>query len=259
MAKAIYDGTLTQGDIDPEMTTLVAKHLHEAVLKGYGLTSPRIGGNEGGIAYNTPDHEMLANLQKNVYSFSAAKNYQELKSLTLALTGDDGKLRKFKDFSNVAKQIDKQYNVTWLQTEYNTAIGSGQMAGRWVEFEKNKDIMPLLRYQTSGDARVRNEHRALDNITRPVDDDFWDKYYPPNGWGCRCDVVQLPNGTETPADKLNHPEVPPMWSVNLAKRGLAFPPNHQYFNGVPEVIIEKGKDLIDDYININKRIKIILK
>jgi hypothetical protein len=60
-------------------------------------------------------------------------------------------------------------------------------------------------------------------------------------------VVQLPNGTETPTDKLNHPEVPTMWSVNLAKRGLAFPPNHQYFNGVPEKVIEKGKGLIDDY------------
>jgi SPP1 gp7 family putative phage head morphogenesis protein len=240
MAKAIYEGTLTEGDIDPDMVNLVGKHLTQAVVNGYGKDFPD-------VAYGTPDHEMLANLQKNVYSFSAAKNYQELKSLTMAITDDNGKVRKFSEFSRIAQQIDKQYNVTWLQTEYNTAIGSGQMAGRWVEFEKNKDIMPLLRYQTSGDARVRTEHRLLDNITRPMDDEFWDKYYPPNGWGCRCDVLQIPSGAETPADKLNHPEVPPMWSVNLAKRGLAFPPNHQYFNGVPEVIIEKGKGLIDDY------------
>lgn len=242
MAQDIYDGTLTAGQIDPQMTKLVAEYLHEAVLKGYTNTRPL---SEVEVAYNTPDTEMIANLQKNVYQFAAAKNYQQLKDLTLALTDDNGKVRKFKEFSNVARQLNDQYNINWLQTEYNTAIGSGQMAGRWVEFEANKDAMPLLRYQTAGDARVRTDHRLLDNITRPVDDDFWDKYYPPNGWGCRCDVVQLPSGTETPADKLYHPEVPQMWSVNLAKRGLAFPPGHPFYKGVPGEIIEKGKGLIE--------------
>jgi hypothetical protein len=28
--------------------------------------------------WNTPDHKMISHLTQNVYSFSAAKNYQEL-------------------------------------------------------------------------------------------------------------------------------------------------------------------------------------
>ena len=31
-------------------------------------------------------------------------------------------------------------------------------------------------------------------------DTFWDEYYPPNGWNCRCTAVQVRKGkyTETP-------------------------------------------------------------
>jgi hypothetical protein len=45
---------------------------------------------------------MLANLQTDVYHFSAAKNYQQLKSLTGALVDDDGKVRSFSDFKKAA-------------------------------------------------------------------------------------------------------------------------------------------------------------
>jgi hypothetical protein len=30
----------------------------------------------------------------------------------------------------------------------------------------------------------------MDGIIKPVDDPFWKKYYPPNGWRCRCGVTQ---------------------------------------------------------------------
>ena len=42
-----------------------------------------------------------------------------------------------------------------------------------------------------GDDRVRQEHAALERTILPVDHPFWDKHYPPNGWNCRCNVVQV--------------------------------------------------------------------
>ena len=64
------------------------------------------------------------------------------------------------------------------------------MAARWKEFEKDGDNY-YLQYRTVGDKRVRKTHRMLHNITLPFPSKFWDKYFPPNGWNCRCTVVQV--------------------------------------------------------------------
>lgn len=48
-----------------------------------------------------------------------------------------------------------------------------------------------LQYRTAKDDKVRPEHAALDGVTLPPSDSFWAEYYPPNGWNCRCTVVQV--------------------------------------------------------------------
>lgn len=188
------------------------------------------------MKYNDPDWNMLANLDKNVYQFAAAKNYQQLKDITLAVKDGD-QIRSFKEFRDIANKISFQYNETWLKTEYNQAIAGGQMAGRWTDFESNKESMPNLQYITAGDDRVREEHAMLDGVVKPVDDPFWDTYYPPNDWGCRCDVMQLPgedipdNAIDIPEDK--YPPINPLFKTNLAKDGLVFSEKHSYWN-IPE-------------------------
>lgn len=46
-------------------------------------------------------------------------------------------------------------------------------------------------YMTMGDDRVRPEHEELEGVRRKKDDAFWDTFWPPNGWNCRCQVVPI--------------------------------------------------------------------
>jgi hypothetical protein len=56
--------------------------------------------------------------------------------------------------------------------------------------------MPYLLGYTARDLRVRHppkaeeDHRAFEGILLPVDHPFWQAYFPPLGFRCRCQVVQ---------------------------------------------------------------------
>ena len=84
-------------------------------------------------------------------------------------------------------------NKNYLQAEYQFIHSSAIMAAKWEEFSKTGDRY-LLRYRTVGDNRVRPAHAALHGVTLPMSDPFWEQHYPPNGWRCRCDVVQVRRG-----------------------------------------------------------------
>ena len=64
------------------------------------------------------------------------------------------------------------------------------MARKWNGFEENKDQYPNLEYRAVMDSKTRDEHRRLNGTILPINHPFWKSYYPPNGWGCRCSVVQ---------------------------------------------------------------------
>jgi len=241
IAKGIFDGTITSGEIDPALTTLVAEDLRNAVIEGFGKDLPAID-------YNTPDFDKLANLENNVYQFSAAKDYQQLKSMTLALK-DGNRIRTFEEFRNEALKISDVYNGPWLLTEYNTALSSAQMAAKWQRFYKDKNTLPLLQYRTVEDDRVRPSHAALDLVIKNIDDPFWDDYYPPNGWNCRCDVIQVVHGTETPDKDITTPDdVPKMFLTNMAKEGLIFPKKSPYYIGLPDAIKKQAERLLSKRI-----------
>lgn len=80
-----------------------------------------------------------------------------------------------------------------LETIFRTQLQMSFAAGRY-QAEQNPDIDEILwgyKYVTTGDDRVREEHERLDGITLPKDDPFWDRFYPPNGWNCRCQAIPI--------------------------------------------------------------------
>jgi SPP1 gp7 family putative phage head morphogenesis protein len=224
----------------PELVQETADELADAIGEGYGDLS---------VDWDTPDHLMLEKLVENVFSFSAAKSYQQLQDITNALIDGDGKQREFSDFKEAVEALGYKYNVDWLQTEYQTAVGSATMAARWAEYKKEADIFPMLQYQTVGDDRVRAEHKLLDGVIKHINDEFWKTYYPPNGWNCRCDVLQMPESdAKESATPVHLPQVTPMFKTNLAENGLLFPKNHPYYDGVPKDILRRSMQYIpQDY------------
>lgn len=223
----------TEIDIDPETLEATSEQLKQAMREGYALSW-------NDVTIDTPDYQMLSHLENNVYQFSAAKNYQQMRELTDALVDEQGNPRSFSDLQQVARHIDTQYNVDWLATERATAISSAMTARDWQGYQDTKTVMPTLRYVTAGDKRVRHEHAALDGVQRPVDDPFWDTYYPPNGFCCRCTTTQTASKAITNTRDIDPIEIPVMFKTNLAKTGLIFPKDHPYYDGVPRQVMRKA-------------------
>lgn len=232
IARAIYEGKTV--DFSPAMAKRVASKLTQAISAGFGK-------NIAEVATDAIDYGMIQNLQRNVYQFSAAKNWQQLRELT-NLVRDGERLRSFADFQRQAEQLNLLYNRVYLQTEYELAVAGSQNASRWV----NQGNESILEYRTAQDERVRDSHKALHGVRKKKSDPFWDVYYPPNGYRCRCLAVESADTRtpETSEGDIVAPQVPDMFRTNLARRELIFPADHPYFEGPPADLISNATDLL---------------
>lgn len=133
---------------------------------------------------------MRQHLQRSNYIFSGIKTFHELNEAFPSLIDENGNRKPFEQFLNDVRNIDRTYNQNYLRAEYNFCQASADMAARWEGFEEDGDRYNL-QYRTANDDRVRPQHAALHGVTLPISDPFWKTYYPPNGWNCRCTVVQV--------------------------------------------------------------------
>lgn len=195
----------------------------------------RVLGSTISVSHETPP-ELTAALRNNVFIFSGLKTYHSLSEVGLSLTNEDGSTKSWPDFYNDVKAIDGQYNGNYLYAEYNHAVHSSQMAVKWHEWEKDGERYNL-QYRTAGDERVREAHRQLDGVTLPPSDKFWERYLPPNGWNCRCNVVQVlrddyPRSDSDKAtaigDEYTRTPKAQMFRFNAGKTLEIFPAKHPY-------------------------------
>lgn len=133
---------------------------------------------------------MRQRLQRSDYIFSGIKTFHELNEAFPSLLDENGDRKTFERFLNDVRKIDQTYNHHYLEAEYNFVQASAEMAAKWDDYADDGDRYNL-QYRTAGDGKVRPEHAALNGVTLPQSDPFWETYYPPNGWNCRCSVVQV--------------------------------------------------------------------
>lgn len=192
-------------------------------------------------------------LTENIYYFSGAKTLAQMKEISQLLTDENKEMRPFSQFWKDVQSMNKEYNQNYLEAEYLFAQQSAQMTSKWLEFEEYGDRY-LLQYRTAGDERVRASHALLNRITLPPTDEFWKKYFPPNGWRCRCTTVQVRKGKyeesdsewaqemggEATAGKNN------LFRFNPGLEKTVFPSKHPYFSNLSaaekEVLNQKVVD-----------------
>jgi len=223
----VWNGSITKYSLPVSIYLKTAETLNKGVYKGFGK-------NILSVEWGKPDYLMLKDLTDNIYMFSGAKTYQQIRSLTDLLKRPDVKSNFYK-FKDLASELLTDYNVNYLKAEYKTAIGSSRMAAEWVRIQSNKDLLPFLQYKTAGDGRVRPEHAALDGIIRRIEDPFWNTLYPPNGWNCRCLAIQLESGAESNLSERGdlYQNVPNEFKMNSGKDRIIFKEDgegkHPYF------------------------------
>lgn len=179
MMKAVYNSNGAQLSVDILSNPQVQKFIdtHASAL-------------DSGFEQVKMSDAMRKRLQRSDYIFSGLKTFHELNEAFPSILDENGDRKPFERFLNDVRCIDSTYNENYLRAEYNFVVASADMAAKWDGFLKDGDRYNL-QYRTQNDDKVRPEHAALDGVTLPPSDPFWEEYYPPNGWNCRCTVVQV--------------------------------------------------------------------
>ena len=223
------------------------------------------------ITDNDIPPEMLAKLQNDTFVFSGLRAHAQLLEASSFLM-EDGKIRGFDAFANDFNKVNVNYNENYLEAEYQFAVSSSQSAANWAALDPNGRYN--LQYRTANDDRVRADHAALQNITLPVDDNFWLTYYPPNGWRCRCLAVEVLKNKFELSDSVKANEAGDRATTKLGPDGKnrsaifrfnpgaeqkVFPPKHPYnqLKGADEVKkevkqLQNVKDLSDEFTSFAK-------
>ena len=247
LLREIYDGDVSIFTLPESVFALNFNSLMNNVEAGFGE-----------FIEDTRKFKRMQEYTNNIFAFSGAKTFHEVKDLSMLVFDDGGKKRAFKQFKEAALKIDQQYNVNWLKAEQDVAFGMAQGADSWFNIEEESETFPLLQYQTVGDDRVRPLHKAWDNIIKPFNDPFWNTRFPPNEYGCRCIVIQLDDGKPTNLKK--HLEKFNKEQKKIGEEGLSSLKNDsKMFNVNPGKVDYIFDPKAHPYFNIEHKFKPVLK
>lgn len=193
------------------------------------------------IPHETPQ-EMKAYLEKDAFVFSGLKTHTQLTEARQYLKDEKGNIVPFHTFQEKVLKLNEKYNKNYLEAEYQFAISSSQSAANWANLQEDTERY-WLEYRTAGDEKVRQSHAILNGICLPKTDAFWEEFYPPNGWRCRCIAVEVLAGEKTHSDSQKAMEAGQkattqigangknkleMFRFNAGVEKKMFPPNNAY-------------------------------
>lgn len=211
-------------DFDPanEIETNLFNHtldaLNEATKKGFGK-----------ITYGHPDYEFLQEIKYNNAVFAAFKTHRQQNDLFAQLTDGDGVPKPFARFKKDVEPIIGNYNINWLQTEYNTAMIRARIAVQWKQFEREKHIYPNLKWLPSMAAVPRETHKPFYNRVWALNDPFWKSHRPGDAWGCKCSLTSTDEPiTDRQISTKDMPAAEHGLENNPADDGCLFSETHPY-------------------------------
>ena len=227
LIESIYDGTVTERMLPVELYSAISEYFLKGLHEGFGMSLGDAAGK---------DYELLAELTENIYMFSSAKTYTQVKEMNSLIKNEDGEVKTFANFYKDASETFELYNKDYALTEYNTCLAQAQNAVKWNEIEKNKKLFPNLRYSAVIDDNTSDICLALDGLVAPVNDEIWNSVYPENHFQCRCVVLQEDSDIElTPDDEKEirvaetEDKMQDLFKMNAGKDGYVFKDDHPYF------------------------------
>lgn len=113
------------------------------------------------------------------------------------------------DPADGTSQLVQLGSVRRLRTIFRVNMQTSYAAGSWAQIQDTKSEAPYLMYDAIDDNRTRPQHRAWDGTVLPVDDPWWRTHTPPNGWNCRCSVIQLSKSQAASMGKAQPDKAPP--------------------------------------------------
>ncbi|WP_159428207.1 phage portal protein family protein [Brevinema andersonii] len=187
------------------------------------------------VLSNTAYNKLEEELKQYAFTVTGlAKTEQIGKVLdTLVKSYDEG--LSYYEFKKQLKGISEEIEritEAQLQLVYRQNMANAFSEGRFKQMMQATDVFPNWEYITIGDGKVRPSHAALDGQIRRYDDPFWNMWYPPNGFNCRC-VVEV---TDKKATGQGIPEWNPALEAQAAEIGS--PMRGQDYGG--KILPEKG-------------------
>ena len=223
--KRIYEKDVNpMNDIEENLFNAVFNTMSGAVDKGFGIPDS-----------TDPDADFYEALKHDAAVFSAFKTHRWQNDIARQMLDEKGKLKSFEQFKkDVATLVNPQHKDAWLKTEYDTAILRARQAAEWKQFEREKDILPNLRWMESTSVHPGKDHRRFWGVVRPIDDSFWGIHRPGDRWNCKCSLTSTdepPTPQENlPAGEKNDKPAPGLKS-NPGKTGQLFSRDHPYVTG----------------------------
>jgi SPP1 gp7 family putative phage head morphogenesis protein len=96
-----------------------------------------------------------------------------------------------------------------LRIIYDTNLRTSYAAGHWARIEATAARAPYVMYSAILDERTRPMHRLWHGTVLRWDHPWWETHTPPNGWNCRCTVIQLSQRDLERLGKSGPDEAPP--------------------------------------------------
>ena len=175
-----------------------------------------------------PDEDFRDAILRNNAVFSAFKVHRMQNDMARLLLDSNGNLKPFEQWKKEVMSIASHQVGAWLRTEYDTAVIRAHQAADWKQFERERDVLPNLRWMPSTSIHPGADHRRFWGTVRPIDDPFWSGHRPGDRWNCKCSLSST-DDKPTPLpddDPQNRPQ--PGLENNPGKDARLFSDKHPY-------------------------------
>lgn len=216
----VYNGFDTSKEVDAALWHEVQRVINEGTVEGLAQ------------AKTPPSHDTMfyRELRHSNEVFSAFKVHTMGVEMAAKLLDGDGNLKPFDKWLHDVSGITSHQVGSWLRTEYDMAVIRAHAAADWREFDRNKDILPNLRWMPTTSPEPESSHRRYwqMKLTLPIDDPFWNEHHPGDRWNCKCSLEATDEPVNRPDDL--EPAAPHRGlENNPGKDGHTFSDRHPYF------------------------------